>query len=45
MSVKNHKKAVTEAVRCMVITVSDTRDEETDKSGGTDEGIIEIEWS
>ncbi|KOR86319.1 molybdenum cofactor biosynthesis protein B [Bacillus sp. FJAT-22058] len=33
MSVKNHKKAVTEAVRCMVITVSDTRDEETDKSG------------
>ncbi|MEY8733879.1 molybdenum cofactor biosynthesis protein B [Peribacillus frigoritolerans] len=33
MSVKNHKKVVTEAVRCMVITVSDTRDEETDKSG------------
>ncbi|MDM5307747.1 MogA/MoaB family molybdenum cofactor biosynthesis protein [Peribacillus frigoritolerans] len=33
MSVRNHKKAVTEAVRCMVITVSDTRDEETDKSG------------
>ncbi|MFS0887659.1 MogA/MoaB family molybdenum cofactor biosynthesis protein [Peribacillus frigoritolerans] len=33
MSVKNHKKAVTEAVRCMVITVSDTRDEVTDKSG------------
>ncbi|MCK2001401.1 molybdenum cofactor biosynthesis protein MoaB [[Brevibacterium] frigoritolerans] len=33
MSVKNHKKAVTGAVRCMVITVSDTRDEETDKSG------------
>ena len=33
MSVKNHKKAITEAVRCMVITVSDTRNEETDKSG------------
>lgn len=33
MSVKNHKKAITEAVRCKVITVSDTRNEETDKSG------------
>ncbi|CAH0127381.1 Molybdenum cofactor biosynthesis protein B [Peribacillus sp. Bi96] len=33
MSVKNHKQAITEAIRCMVITVSDTRDEETDKSG------------
>ena len=33
MSVKEHKKAITEAIRCMVITVSDTRDEETDKSG------------
>ncbi|MGG0789114.1 MogA/MoaB family molybdenum cofactor biosynthesis protein [Peribacillus simplex] len=33
MSVKNHKNAITEAVRCMVITVSDTRNEETDKSG------------
>ena len=33
MSVNNHKRAITEAIRCMVITVSDTRNEETDKSG------------
>ncbi|MFJ7753407.1 MogA/MoaB family molybdenum cofactor biosynthesis protein [Peribacillus muralis] len=33
MSVKNHKKAITEVIHCMVITVSDTRNEENDKSG------------
>ncbi|MCK1991845.1 MogA/MoaB family molybdenum cofactor biosynthesis protein [Peribacillus muralis] len=33
MSVNIHKKAITEAIRCMVITVSDTRNEKTDKSG------------
>ncbi|MFB7637642.1 MogA/MoaB family molybdenum cofactor biosynthesis protein [Peribacillus butanolivorans] len=33
MSVKEHKKAITEAIRCKVITVSDTRNKETDKSG------------
>ena len=33
MSVKEHKKATTEPIRCKVITVSDTRNEETDKSG------------
>lgn len=32
MSVEEHKKHVT-AIKCMVITVSDTRSEETDKSG------------
>ncbi|QHE53257.1 molybdenum cofactor biosynthesis protein B [Pontibacillus sp. HMF3514] len=33
MSVTEHKKDHHTSVRCMVITVSDTRDEETDKSG------------
>ncbi|MDW7614086.1 MogA/MoaB family molybdenum cofactor biosynthesis protein [Peribacillus simplex] len=33
MSVRDHKEGFTEAIRCMVITVSDTRIEETDKSG------------
>lgn len=33
MSVNTHKEAIKEAIRCMVITVSDTRNEETDKSG------------
>ena len=33
MIVKEHKKATTEPIRCKVITVSDTRNEETDKSG------------
>ncbi|MFD6439481.1 molybdenum cofactor biosynthesis protein B [Peribacillus sp. NPDC060186] len=33
MSVKEHKKAITKAIRCKVITVSDTRNKETDKSG------------
>lgn len=33
MSVEEHKKAAPKSVRCMVITVSDTRTEETDKSG------------
>lgn len=33
MSVKEHKKNISEPIRCKVITVSDTRNEETDKSG------------
>lgn len=33
MSMEEHKRNATEPVRCMVITVSDTRDKETDKSG------------
>ena len=33
MSVKEHKKVTMEPIRCKVITVSDTRNEETDKSG------------
>ncbi|UOQ94135.1 molybdenum cofactor biosynthesis protein MoaB [Halobacillus shinanisalinarum] len=33
MAVDQHKKEAPETVRCMVITVSDTRTKETDKSG------------
>lgn len=33
MSTLEHKKEAPKIVRCKVITVSDTRDEETDKSG------------
>lgn len=33
MSVHEHKQEVPSAVRCKVITVSDTRTKETDKSG------------
>lgn len=33
MSVEEHKREAPAFVRCMVITVSDTRTEETDKSG------------
>ena len=33
MSVNEHRKASPSAVRCRVITVSDTRDADTDKSG------------
>ena len=33
MSVKDHKKDTKTSVQCMIITVSDTRDESTDKSG------------
>lgn len=33
MSTQEHKQAAPSHVRCMVITVSDTRTEETDKSG------------
>ncbi|WP_057911431.1 molybdenum cofactor biosynthesis protein B [Peribacillus muralis] len=41
MSVNIHKKAITEAIRCMVITVSDTRNEETDKSGALMKELLE----
>jgi molybdenum cofactor biosynthesis protein B len=33
MSVEEHRREAPDSVRCMVITVSDTRTEETDKSG------------
>jgi len=33
MSVHEHKSKATQPVRCKVITVSDTRTKETDKSG------------
>ncbi|PLR83785.1 MogA/MoaB family molybdenum cofactor biosynthesis protein [Bacillus sp. V33-4] len=33
MSTAEHKQEAPKQVRCMVITVSDTRDEQTDKSG------------
>lgn len=33
MSVQEHKQEAPDIVRCKVITVSDTRTEETDKSG------------
>lgn len=33
MSVKEHKALAPRVVRCMIVTVSDTRNEETDKSG------------
>ncbi|PKG23736.1 MogA/MoaB family molybdenum cofactor biosynthesis protein [Niallia nealsonii] len=33
MSVQEHKQKATQAVRCKIITVSDTRTKETDKSG------------
>jgi molybdenum cofactor biosynthesis protein B len=39
MSVKQHKKEAPKKVNCKVITVSDTRSRETDKSGGL---IIEL---
>lgn len=34
MSVTEHKKEAPKQAGCMIITVSDTRDKETDKSGG-----------
>ncbi len=33
MALKDHKRNAPESVRCMIITVSDTRDKNTDKSG------------
>lgn len=33
MSIQEHKAIAPEHARCMIVTVSDTRDEETDKSG------------
>ncbi|MEK5441528.1 MULTISPECIES: MogA/MoaB family molybdenum cofactor biosynthesis protein [unclassified Fredinandcohnia] len=33
MSVQEHKKATPSSVRCKVVTISDTRTKETDKSG------------
>lgn len=33
MSVQEHKELAPKMIRCMIVTVSDTRNEETDKSG------------
>lgn len=41
MSVEEHKKEAPKSVRCMVITVSDTRTEETDKSGQLMKTLLE----
>ncbi|HHY72724.1 MAG TPA: MogA/MoaB family molybdenum cofactor biosynthesis protein [Bacillus bacterium] len=41
MSVLEHKKEAPKSVRCMVITVSDTRTEETDKSGKLMKQLLE----
>ncbi|MDQ0220059.1 MogA/MoaB family molybdenum cofactor biosynthesis protein [Peribacillus cavernae] len=51
MSVTEHKKDVPNRIRCMVITISDTRDKDTDKSGkqmiellqANGHGVIEYE--
>lgn len=43
MSVSEHKKDTSTPVSCMVITVSDTRDEETDKSGRLMKDYLERE--
>ncbi|WP_017756110.1 MogA/MoaB family molybdenum cofactor biosynthesis protein [Calidifontibacillus oryziterrae] len=41
MSVEEHKKEAPKFVRCKVITVSDTRTEETDKSGQLMKSLLE----
>lgn len=41
MSVEEHKKEAPKSVRCMVITVSDTRTEDTDKSGKLMKTLLE----
>ncbi|ELK47307.1 molybdenum cofactor biosynthesis protein B [Halobacillus sp. BAB-2008] len=33
MAVHEHRRKTEESIRCLVLTVSDTRDERTDKSG------------
>lgn len=42
MSVQEHKAKAPEYVRCMVVTVSDTRNEETDKSGNIIKSLLEM---
>lgn len=41
MSVSEHKNAAPKSINCMVITVSDTRNEETDKSGKLMKNFLE----
>ena len=41
MSVDEHKKEAPKSIRCMVITVSDTRTEESDKSGMLMKSLLE----
>ncbi|WP_096198869.1 MogA/MoaB family molybdenum cofactor biosynthesis protein [Bacillus sp. FJAT-45350] len=41
MSVHEHKKEAPKTVRCMVLTVSDTRTKETDKSGQLIHSLLE----
>ena len=40
-STYSHKKEAPKIVRCQIITISDTRDMDTDKSGQMMEGLIE----
>lgn len=40
MSIEEHKKDQQSIIQCMVVTVSDTRDEESDKSGGLINGYL-----
>ena len=41
MSVEEHKKEAPKSIQCMVITVSDTRTEESDKSGMLMKALLE----
>ncbi|WP_127586644.1 MogA/MoaB family molybdenum cofactor biosynthesis protein [Paenibacillus koleovorans] len=41
MSTEEHRKEAPSSVRCMIITVSDTRNEETDKSGQLMKRLLE----
>jgi molybdenum cofactor biosynthesis protein B len=41
MSVQEHKKHATQQVRCKVVTISDTRTAETDKSGALMMSLLE----
>lgn len=41
MSVEEHKKEAPNSVNCMIITVSDTRNKETDKSGNLIKELLE----
>ncbi len=43
MSVQEHKAVAPKVVRCMIVTVSDTRNEETDKSGKQIRSFLEAE--
>ncbi|WP_053367386.1 MogA/MoaB family molybdenum cofactor biosynthesis protein [Bacillus sp. FJAT-27245] len=42
MSIQEHKKEAPKSVSCKIITVSDTRDKETDKSGQLIMSLLEL---